>query len=315
MSDVIKRFKNQVVLAGKLAELETPKYGTDKNGRDYVSVRGAIQCGETGIYLRHFESYINATKKDGTDSKLYSTMTDWLSKAVPMTKDKENPTMVEMTGSWVDNPYVSADEELKEGSRYSMQFINDFTEYKCNINIEGIVSKPTPEVVNEKDTGRYRIEVLSSDTFGNIIKVKNVFIPADMVNDFIDSGYEDGNVLGMLYLSYIPSETVVKKKGGFGEQRQTDGQTRFELTLVGGETAEELSDDDDNDNPDIVTRDMVKRMKVARKERLQEVKDAGYQGSKKSATSAPKKGFGNKASTSKKASKVEDEEDDDDMPF
>lgn len=320
MSDVIKSFRNEVILAGKLAELDEPRYGTDKNGRKYVSVRGAIQCVEEAVYLRRFESYINATKKDGTDSKLYERMTSWLEDAVPMTKDKENATMVELRGSIQDKPYVSSKEELVEGVRYSMQFINDFTEYKCDVNLEGYVKEPFAEIVDEKETGRMKTEIISTDSFRNVIHIKNIIIPEDMVEGFNESGYEDGNVTGTLFLSYLPTEVkeAPVNNGGFGKQRTTDGKNHLELVLIGGEPSVELADDDEDDNPKVVTKAMVKRMNVARKNRLQEIKDAGYQGSK--SDSSRKSGFSKSSSktssakTSSKAKKVE-EEDEDDMPF
>ena len=43
-TDQIRNLTNQVVYSGYLATLENVKTGTDKNGCDYLSFRGTIQC-------------------------------------------------------------------------------------------------------------------------------------------------------------------------------------------------------------------------------------------------------------------------------
>lgn len=314
MSDVIKRFKNEVTLAGKLAELDEAKYGTDKNGKDYIKIRGVIQCGETPAYNRHFEMYINATKKDGSDSKLYATAVKWYKQAVPMTKDNENPTMVCMSGSLQDNIFVQSDGTLVEGTRCTMQFINDFVEYRCDMTLEGYLTSVVPEIIDEKETGRMKFELYTTDNFKNVLHLKNIIVPSEATEGFNNCGYEEGRVAGTLYLEYIPVETQVQSKGGFGKKR-TDAKTHTELVLTGAEDAVEIETESDDEN--IIDREMVKNMITTRKVAVQEVKDKGYRGSKEnntsSSTSSHKSGFGGKKSSAK-PSKVEDE-DDDELPF
>ena len=90
-TDQIRRLTNSVTLAGYLADIES-KQGVDKNGVDYIRIRGQIQCGEESVMTRSFTSFIKAKKADGTDSENYEKVLDWVKKAVPMTKDHYGET-------------------------------------------------------------------------------------------------------------------------------------------------------------------------------------------------------------------------------
>ena len=57
-SDQIRRLQNVVILEGAPAELEEPRTGTGKDGINYISLRGAVQCGDTGVYTRSFRAFI-----------------------------------------------------------------------------------------------------------------------------------------------------------------------------------------------------------------------------------------------------------------
>ena len=118
----------------------------DKNGVDYIRIRGQIQSGEESVMTRSFTSFIKAKKADGTDSENYEKVLDWVKKAVPMTEDKENATMVRLVGSLSANDYVGSDEQLHEGTVASMQFFNDF-DYKTSDFFELISLDPQFEII------------------------------------------------------------------------------------------------------------------------------------------------------------------------
>ena len=137
-TDQIRQLTNKVHLAGALAELEK-KTGTDKNGTAYISLQGAVQCGETPVHTIRFRAYVPAKKSDGTDSKNYPKVVEWANKAVPMTKSKDNCTFVDMVGSLTDNPYVASDGTLVESYQYNITLFSNFTDYAAEIDVEGFV--------------------------------------------------------------------------------------------------------------------------------------------------------------------------------
>lgn len=310
-TDQIRRLTNSVTLAGYLADIES-KQGVDKNGVDYIRIRGQIQCGEESVMTRSFTSFIKAKKADGTDSENYEKVLDWVKKAVPMTKDKENATMVKLVGSLSANDYVGSDEQLHEGTVASMQFFNDFEEFACDLDIEGYIKSITDEERGPEDdkkpTGRKRLNLISMDFYHNALDIKNIIIPKDFVDALEDNGYVKGATAKM-YVSWKPNEKneAKPKTKGFGQQRVTEGKSYLEMVLTGGDIAY----DEDEQEDMIITPQMCKAMLNERASRLKELEEAGYQGSKGSSGSSAPTGFGKKGSG--KMSPVVD--DDDDIPF
>lgn len=310
-TDQIRRLTNSVTLAGYLADIES-KQGVDKNGVDYIRIRGQIQCGEESVMTRSFTSFIKAKKADGTDSENYEKVLDWVKKAVPMTKDKENATMVRLVGSLSANDYVGSDEQLHEGTVASMQFFNDFEEFACDLDIEGYIKSITDEERGPEDdkkpTGRKRLNLISMDFYHNALDIKNIIIPKDFVDALEDNGYVKGATAKM-YVSWKPNEKseAKPKTKGFGQQRVTEGKSYLEMVLTGGDIAY----DEDEQEDMIITSQMCKAMLNERASRLKELEEAGYQGSKGSSSSSAPTGFGKKGSG--KMSPVVD--DDDDIPF
>lgn len=310
-TDQIRRLANSATLSGYLADIES-KQGVDKNGVDYIRIRGQIQCGEDALITRNFSSFIKAKKSDGTDSENYEKVLDWVKHAVPMTKDKENATLVKLVGSLVANDYVSSDGELRENNIVSAQFFNDFDEFACNLDIEGyiksIVDEERGSDDDKKPTGRKRLNLISMDFYHNTLDIKNIIIPKEFVDALDDNGYVKGATAKM-YISWVPnerSETKPKAKG-FGQQRTTEGRRYLETVLTGGDIA---YDEDEQENM-IITTQMCKAMLNERASRLKELEEAGYQGSKGNSSSSAPSGFGSKSSG--KMSPVID--DDSEIPF
>nr|DAD55680.1 MAG TPA: hypothetical protein [Bacteriophage sp.] len=261
---------------------------------------------------RQFSSFIKAKKADGTDSENYEKVLNWLKTAVPLTKDKENATMVKLVGSLSANDYVGSDEQLHEGTIASMQFFNDFDEFACDLDIEGYIKSITDEERGPEDdkkpTGRKRLNLISMDFYHNALDIKNIIIPKDFVDALEDNGYVKGATAKM-YVSWKPNEKgeAKPKTKGFGQQRVTEGKSYLEMVLTGGDIAY----DEDEQEDMIITPQMCKAMLNERASRLKELEEAGYQGSKGGSSSSAPTGFGKKGSG--KMSPVVD--DDDDIPF
>ena len=69
-TEQIRQLVNKVHLAGALAELEV-REGQTQTGVPYLSLNGAIQCGESAVSTVRCRSFIKSKKSDGTDSKNY----------------------------------------------------------------------------------------------------------------------------------------------------------------------------------------------------------------------------------------------------
>lgn len=316
-TDQIRSLTNQVVYSGYLATLENVKTGVDKNGSEYLSFRGTIQCGEDATLTRPFKSYIKAKKKDGSDSDNYAKVTKWVQEAVPMTKSKENATMVRMVGSLSANDYVGSDGSLRETNIATMQFFNDFDEFACDLDIEGYIKSVSEEERgpddDKKPTGRMRMRLIGMDFYHNALDFKSIVIPKDLVDALEDNGYEAGRTAKMFLTWMVNSNEEPKpKKKGFGQQRVTEGRSFVELVLTGGDTAY-----DEDDEKLSISNGMAKAMLTERSNRLKEIEEAGYQGassgSSSGSSSSSRSGFGSKGSSSKKMTPVVD--DDEDIPF
>ena len=309
-TEQIRQLVNKVHLAGALAELEV-KEGQDKNGVSYISLSGAIQCGESAVSTVRFRGTINSKKKDGTDSKNYENAKKWASKAIPMTKDKEKCTFVDMIGSLTDNPYVSRDGTLVEAVQYKMQLFGKFTAYAAELDLEGFVHSIVDETRGEEGnpTGRKKMRLITRDFFGKTIDLKNIVIPNELVEPLEENGYEKG-CTATFFINLIPTQKEVPvKKGGIGTQRTTEGRNYLEMVLVG---ADPVIDPDDEKALDAK---LIKNAMTVRKSYLDEIKEKGYQGSSGSSSSSSasesRTGIGGK----KSSNKVEAVDDDDEFPF
>lgn len=316
-SDQIRRLQNVVILEGALAELETPRTGVGSDGVNYISLRGAIQCGDSAVYTRSFRSFIKEKKQNGEDSKVYKDVTEWLKTATPMTKDAENPTMVRLQGSLSDNVYVNREGVLVEGTEVSVQFFNKFESYNASLQLEGYIKDIKPEVRGKDDdaheTGRYKMHFITRDFYGNTLDLKNIIIPAETYEEIQSIGYDEGATVS-INIDWMPSqaeEAPKKKSGGFGKQidlGSTNGNSYLEMILVGG------SDPYDEDSKDALSAKIVRSMMAERNAHIKEVESKGYMGNSNKGTSgsSTKSGGFGKAKT---GSFTAVEDDDNEIPF
>ena len=321
MSEQAKKVINSVVLAGKLAELETNR-GTCKvkiNGAeseaDYISLKGVIQFGDSGVESRRFETFVKSKTAKGDKSKLYDHVETFLENAIPMTKNSQAATNVELSGSLVANDYVGADEQLVETYKTSMQFIRNYSENKAKIDIEGYILAIREETVGEgKLTGRLRMDIVSMDYYNSALVLKNIVIPSNLAEPFKNTPYEVGQT-AVFHIDYIPkiNEASSVRSGGIGEQRSiTEGKSYLEMVLVGAETPIDESEEN------ALKKAFIKNLLKERQIKLDDVKNKGYLGNSGHSTS--RSGFANsqaknsQVKNSKPVNTVEDI-DDDDLPF
>ena len=305
-SEQLRNLINNVTLTGTLAELEV-KEGTNKNGIAYISLKGAVRFGETGTEVKKFRTYVQAQNASGNENKTYPDIKKWADAAISEANNKELATKVTITGSLEANDYMSSSDELIETVEINAKFFNDYKETAddpATVDVEGYIKTITDEVKNDEPTGRKRVTLITTDFFRNAVVVKNIVVPADLVDGFCDM-YDVGDT-AVLYLSYIlhKGEAKAKKATGLGRQRVTEGRDYLELVLVGA--------DDPSDVGEPIEKKVVKILMEERAQKLADIEEEGYQGSASAEnTSNSKNTTAKKASTKVKA----DEIDDDDIPF
>lgn len=288
MSDKVRQMTNKVVLAGKVTEFEMNS-GEIKNGESkgapYIRIRGKIQFGEHKAMERSFERFVQEYRiVDGKkkENKAYAPTKDWAEKVQSVAKvGWEDATAVDLTCAFATNDYVNSEEKLIEALNCNISFINPFDEFKGEADIEGYISAITPEVKGEEkeETGRLRITILTNDFFGYIIPVKNIIVPEELREAFED-GYEVGQT-AKVFVTYTlhKGEEKPKKSGGIGVQRVTDGKSYVEMILTGADPAI------DEDEKNAFSKEAVRISLAERKAKLEEIKEAGYQGNKTSGSS------------------------------
>jgi hypothetical protein len=280
MSDKIKKLANKVILAGKIAEFEAKTGTTKEKGIPYISIKGAIQIGDSKSQTRRFEKYAQESSKEGKESKIYPKIVAFANGVKSIAGSSlEEATEVKIEGSFATNDYVNDQDELIEGIKVDAAFFNDLEindKYKGTADIEGYIQSIKVETKGDdgEETGRLRVAMLTTDFFGNIVPVKNIIVPKEFKKDFED-GYEVGNTV-QLYVDFVLNKAEAKpaKSGGLGVQRATEGKSFLEMVLTGADSP--IDEDDDG----AISRAAIKIALSERKAVLEELKEKGYQGAK-----------------------------------
>lgn len=313
-SEQIKELVNQVRINGTLAELKTFEGNTKEKNTPYISVDGQIRYGNTAVETARFRMFCLAEKADGTESKAYKTLCDWVDKAVPMTDSVENATKLCLTANVVDNDFYNAQDELVEGIGFNGRFINPYEEEnetyvsQASMTIDGYVQSIADEVRNDEPTGRKRFTLITTDYTRRAIIIKNIIVPQELVGDFEDV-VEKGTCAQFFLGYYIhKGEKRAVSSGGIGRQRTTTGKDYMELIFEG------CSVPYDEDSPYYIDSKVLKELMNNRQAHLEEVKErheASAETGAKKATS--RKGVASRAKTS--SAQMEDIVSDDDIPF
>ena len=303
-NEQIRQLVNRVHLAGQLAQLEI-KTGDSQKGIPYISLRGAVQCGTEPIYTVRFRSFCLKTKSDGTDNGLYSNIVKWAKEAIPMTKDKDNCTWVDLVGSINPNDYINKEGNLQETYEYNISFFSEFQKYYADIDIEGYIYSIKDEVDREgSTTGRKRLRLISKTQIGNqAIDFKNIMIPEEYAYQLEDAGYEPGRT-ATFFITLTPNVREEPKSGGLGKQRITNGRAYLEYLMTGArEPVKEES-------KDALDKKVINNLLKERNNKLDAIKNEGYKGSDSSDTPVP-----SKKETNKSKEKFTEVEDDEEFPF
>ena len=308
-SEQLRDFVNKVEINGTLATLEVKEGETDKKV-PYMSVKGEIQFGETGVETLKFRSFALAQKTDGTDSKAYKNLVDWVENAVPMTKDKANATKTLFRGSFGSNDFYT-DKDGGTVVESNVFNVNNFANYNENylneqstnaiVDFEGYVKAIADETKGEDKTptGRKRVTLVGLDYRKEAIVLKNIIVTEDIAEDFVDL-LPVGSTAKFSMGYFVHKGRSKKPTGGLGKQRVTEGRDYLELVLEGCSDAYE-------DDKEVITPKILKELMNVREAKLAKLKEEGESGT--SSTSS------NSNSNSNKKATVETPISDEDIPF
>ena len=301
----IRNLKNSRHIAGRLAELGelTQKEGSD--GHMFIRFDGKIQYGDEDYEVASFQVYIREKTRDGQDSKQYSEALAWYKSAIPMTKDKENCTWVDLSGSVTQNLFVDNSGKLVESYRNSMRFFKTFSKAANELDIEGYIAG-----VSEGEDGKVKMGFLSRDMFGNCLKWNPLMVAPEIAEDLDAAGYEKGRT-AELHIVWVPDKTESKpKRKSFGIVRSVPDRIRMIPTVVGGYPA--LDEDDE----DALTRAQMKNLSEIYEQQKRDIiakhEEDQKNGGHSKATSTKSTG---KVSSAEKSKKFTELDDDDELPF
>lgn len=308
VTDQLRKLTNKVTLSGLLTQLSEMRTGTNKNGVDYISFNGAIKC-EPGKNTKDvkFEVFANAKTAKGADSKTYAAMKKWYSTAVPDIKDPGHGTMVSMTGSVEDRPYVNSKGELIEDVRFRMTYINTFEEYGARMDLEGFIAQIYDEEIGKNEektfTGRQCMRLITKD-YSNLVSFRKIIIPAELVEPMQAAGYEQG-ATALFYIKITTGSNSNATAGGIGEVPKAEFLRR-EYVMTGAAPVIEA------DSERAIPKKLMEKALNERNTRLAAILAEGYKGKGETQTAAigTMGGIGSPVHEP-----ILDDAEDDDMPF
>jgi hypothetical protein len=318
--DKLRKIKNSIRLVGKLAEAKI-RQGKNKDGIPYVSVDGQVQFGEDKIYTKRFKMYVQEYRVDDSGKKEVKKTYQPLVKFIETYGENtianvgyDDAVRVNVFGSFGANDYVSATEELQESVEikgWTMRLASCTEKDQFEPTVEGVIRKIAPEVVNETETGRKRLDFLTVDAYQNAIILKNLIAEGEGAEFFEDNDEAGVGATITLNLSVAAhASTAPKKTGGFGEKR-TDERPYLEMIIAG------CDDPVDVDSDKYISKATVKALLNERQIRLDELKEKGYQGGNNESGNSKIRtaNFGSAKTAKDSASKVNPSDDDDDVDF
>lgn len=312
MTEKTRDFTNSLRLNGQVARMSRFATGTDKNGKEYVSFRGAMKVGGENGHFYDFEGMCYKLTKDGKPTKSYERATNWFAGVYnAIQNDEDIPEIyASLSGSLEPRDYVAASGELRENNVFRVSQILDFVKDPngddAYLAIDGIISTLKPEIdpKTEEETGNYIMSLVSTNFRNEAVVIPKILVEEDAV-DYVTENFEVGS-FARITLGYKWSEdsTAATPKVGIGRMKgNVVSRPIRNYYLMGMDVP--MEDDNIKEN-----KALMKTLLSERQVRLDEIEEEGYKGNSNKAASTPKKFT--KKTTSAKSAPVED---DDEIPF
>jgi hypothetical protein len=218
-------------------------------------IRGKVAI-DIGGGIKTFDVFAQSLTSKGEANKqwaMYEAMMNWNPK-IGGDAEKE-PAKVGVEGTISINDYVGGDGKVKSTLRWNVSKgntkVSEDEPLGCSLKLTGFIRKILPEMRNEEETGRLKIELLGVDGQGAVYPI-DLLVDADSADDF-EGVYEIGKTAAFdvdVKMVHVGEKKPTKK--AFGKSASTNINTGFDVeerVLVGGdEPIEEPEGEDEEGN-------------------------------------------------------------------
>lgn len=228
---------NQVSISGRIVEFDGKFISSDskENKKDFKGVipdshRIAI-AGRLIIRTIHgdveVKVYVGRNKKDGSEKKSYTYLSNILEKKVPVLSNCENKEDVPVIKIFGNNNFCPQikpnkfvkDGEVKKSTNIDFGFSNiievdvDLEDTKAEFNIVGVVKKIEDEKVDDVATGRAILKLIMIDDYKEMAYEVKIIVEKDIVDDLkTEVEIEDRVIVGGI----VKTTTVENKSKSSG---------------------------------------------------------------------------------------------------
>lgn len=241
----------------KVEDCEIKVLNPDKTVRATMPgkrIRGRISL-DIGGGIKTFEIFCQNLTTKGEENKQWKTFESMLNWNPKIDGDPEKePSKVEVKGTIGVNDYVGQDGNVHTASRWTLSGgtskVATDEPLGCSASFTGFVRRMTPEIRNEEETGRYKIELLGVDYKGAVYPF-DAIVEADDADNF-GNIYEAGDTANFdidVNIIHVGEKKGAKK--AFGKAASTNitsGYDTEERTIVGGDAVIEQPEEDDDGN-------------------------------------------------------------------
>lgn len=310
----LRQAENEVVVEGVLQEVKLEERKT-ADGREFIG--GEINVEKSESEVLTFRVFSMKLKKDGTENGIYKGLKTVKDEYLSVAKvGKEEADKVRITAGQLGiNDYVGGDGQIKSYPELSTNFINriqsnDVFDPKAEFAVELFVHSVVEETDREgEETGRIKLKGFVPQFGGGIAPLE--FVAEGEGAEYIRDTYEKGHTV-KIYGDIINKVEITEsfEEVGFGKpKKNTKRNFVREYLITGG------SEPYDEENKKAYSVDTIKQALTEREvylnNLLKKAQEKNKKGTKDTAKKEEKKGFGSKASESKKTIDISDE----DLPF
>lgn len=296
----------------------------DNDGNDDGVMKGERIYGKIAVrtdngiveFRAFFQSHNGRPDKNGKRENSRWVMAESMMEWNPeINGNGEEPTLVNIEGTFDVNDYVGQDGNVKSGIQMNISKastkVNPDDAKGCSWNGVVYIKDMNPEVINENETGRLIVNLLGVNGRSEVFPIKAI-VEEDLAEDFEDA-YEVEQTVSMdidVITRHVGQKKATKK--AFGRAGSVDVNTGFDVTeyiIVGADDPIEEPEDEDEDGNPIdngwLDPKVVKKAIKERAKKVEELKANGGTTEKKGSIKEAKK-------MAKTKAKVEEPYEDDD---
>lgn len=270
--NIIREADNVVRIEGTLLEV---RGGEWKNGEG-IGIELDIEVAENEVHTVYAMSKYK--KKDGTENSIAKGLQTILDEYLTVAKHgRENADKVRITQGIITlNEYFGQDKQLHSKPRIITNFVNrlkvdDTFEPKAEFEVEIFVKSVVPEIKNDEETGRVKINAIIPLYGGRVIPFE--FVVSKEGSQFVEDNYETGSTV-RVYGDIINFKEIIEQEVpvAFGKpQKRVTSKSIREYLITGG--TEPYDEEDKN----VFSIETIKKAMVERETYLQELKSKSKQ--------------------------------------